>query len=305
MQFDTEALQTRLIKCCLMAGVKDFWIAEDLTNAVESALAYQAEKGILFTPKEIDQLISKMLDESGNNDIGAAFRTTVAQTFRDINVIEDYNIRKVVEQGLGLSDEELYRVSGKVHNACREIQINNAPESLLLELAKFYRSQTKELPRIAGITVKSNGNSKWIASKAEILEKLSPKTQELIKSGMIDFAGIGSFFPSVKLEIRFASLARYYNLEGIITELQLFPCFPIAVDALNEVISVIRENIPELNSELKAREMPIYLKFSDIYFFAEKYFGIKISAGEKFCREIAGTFAESLKYGVQVKIVKI
>jgi len=306
MQFDTEALQTKLIKCCLMAGVKEFWIAEDLTNAVENALSYQAEKGIFFTDKEINILISQMLNDSGNHDIGAAFRTTTEGSFSDINMTEEHSIRKSIEKGLNISNDELYRISDKVYNACRNLGINNAPENLLFELAKFYRNENKELPTIPNIIVNPGKDTKWIATRVEILDKLSAKTKELISFGMIDFSGIGSIFPSVKLEIKLSQIAKYYQIEGVITELQLFPCFPVAVDALNEIISVIRENLSKFHSDIKQNDMiPIYLKFSDIYFFAEKYFGVKLSAGERFCKELATTFAENLKDGVQIKIIKI
>ena len=305
VQFDSESLQTKLIKCCLMAGVKEFWIAEDLTNAVESALSFQAEKGVFFTNKEINLLISKMLEESGKHEIGAAFRTTIEDSVREISMSEENNIRKSIEKGLNIYNEELYRVSGNVHTACKNLQISNAPEGLLLELARFYRNQNKELPKIKNIVVKPSKDSQWLAAKQDILSRLSPNTKELIDLGLIDFSGIGTIFPSVKLEIRFSQLANYYQLEGIITELQLFPCFPIAVEALNEIISVIKENLPKLQGEIKLNDIPVYLKFSDIYFFAEKYFGVKLSVGEKFCKELAGSFAENLKYAVQVKIVRI
>lgn len=304
-QFDSEALQTKLIKCCLLAGVKDFWIAEDLTNAVESALSYQSENGVLFSEKEIDILISKMLDESGNYGIGAAFRTTLDAASRDLNISEQQSIRNIIDKALALPSEELLKVSDKVFNACNELKINNAPQSLLIELAKFYRSQNKELPQISNMIVASKRDPKRITGKSEILKNLSNKTQELIKFEMIDFAGAGSIFPSIKIDMRFNPLAKYYNLKPVITELQFFPCFPIAVDALNEVISVIRNNIPEMYPGLKASDIPIYLKFSDIYLFAEKYFSINLSAGEKFCKELAEAFAENLKYCVQIKIVKV
>lgn len=305
IQFDSEALQTKLIKCCLMAGVKDFWIAEDLTNAIESALSFQSEKGILFSQKEINKLISKMLNESGNHEIGAAFRTTLDQSLKDIDLTEYQNIKRVIAKALLISNEELIKVSDKVFTASNELKISNAPQSLLIELAKFYRGDSKELPQISRVIVSHKNDSKWITRKIEIMEKLSPKTRDLINLEMIDFAGVGSIFPSIKIDMRFNALAKYYNLEGVITELQFFPCFTIAIDALNEVISVIRDNIPKLQFNFKPSDIPIYLKFSDIYFFAEKYFAIKLSIGEKFCKELAEAFAENLKYPVQTKIVRI
>ena len=305
IQFDSEALQTKLIKCCLMAGVKDFWIAEDLANAIESALSFQSEKGVLFSQKEIDKLISKMLDESGNHEIGAAFRTTLDSSLRDIDLSEYQNIKKAIAKTLLISNDELIKVSDKVFTACSELKIINAPQSLLVELAKFYRGDSKELPQISNVVVSPKSDSKWIISKMEILEKLSPQTRDLINIEMINFAGIGSIFPSIKIDMRFNALAKYYHLDPVTTELQFFPCFPIAIDALNEVIAVIRDNIPKLQFGSKPSDIPIYLKFSDIYFFAEKYFAIKLSIGEKFCKELAEAFADNLKYPVQTKIVKI
>ncbi len=304
-QFDSEALQTKLIKCCLMAGVKDFWIAEDLTNAVESALSFQSEKGVFFSQKEIDKLISKMLYDSGNYEIGAAFNTTLDTSHRDIDSSEYQSIRKVIAKTLLMSDEELIKVSDRVFNACSELKISNAPQSLLIELAKFYRSDFKELPQFSEVTVSQKNSSKWIVQRAEILEKLTPKTQNLIYLKMIDFSGVSSIFPSIKIDIRFNALAKYYNLEPVITELEFFPCFTIAIDAINEVIEVTKETILKIQSNPGSNDIPVYLKFSDVYFFAEKYFAVNLSFGEKFCKELAEAFAENLKYPVQTKIVKI
>lgn len=305
IKFDAEILQTKLIKCCLMAGVKDFWIAEDLTNAIESALSFQSEKGVFFSQKEIDKLISKMLDESGNHEIGAAFRSTLDSSLRDVDLSEYQNIKRTISKTLLISNEELTKVSDKVFTACNELKIVNAPHSLLIELAKFYRSDSKELPQIPNVIVSPKNNSKWIINKVEIREKLSLQTRNLINLEMIDFAGVGSIFPSIKIDMRFTALAKYYNLEPVTTELQFYPCFTIAIDALNEIISVIKNNIPKLQFVSKSNDIPIYLKFSDIYFFAEKFFAIKLSIGEKFCKELAEAFAENLKYPVQIKIVRI
>lgn len=305
MQFDSEALQTKLIKCCLMAGVKDFWIAEDLTNAIESALLFQSEAGAFFSQKEIDKLISKMLDESGNHEIGAAFRTTLDSSSRNVDICDYQSIKQAIAKALLIPNEELKKVSDKVFTACNELKIFNAPHSLIVELAKFYRSDFKELPQFASITTSPKNDSRWITSKEEVLEKLTAQTQNLINLGMIDFSGVGSIFPSIKIDMRFNALAKYYKLKPIITELEFFPCFTIAIDALNEVISVIRENICKAQTASKPGNISIYLKFSDVYSFAQEYFAIKLSIGEKFCKELAEAFAENLKYPVQTKIVKI
>ncbi|HJO92859.1 MAG TPA: hypothetical protein QF753_05640 [Victivallales bacterium] len=299
--FDSEELQSKLINSCLVSGLKDFWLAEDLANAVENALAYQTDNGVTFSESEINLFLVKILEDAGYPNVASNFKSNNIILAEDVNISVE-NIYDILKNNLGLKGGDLIKLSKKVYRACDSLEIQNASLSLVIELGRYYRNKNINFSEFSKFGFTNISGSSWILSRKKILPLLDDNINDLLENNMIDISGVSSLFPSIKLSIRMEVLAEYFNLAPILTELVLFPCFDLAIHAVNEIISSIKNYILSRKEEYGIKqEIPVYLRFTDIHSFVRKYFGIVSPGGEAFCREIAVSFAENLKFPVQIK----
>ena len=302
-RFEAEELQSRLIRSCLNSGIKDYWLAEDLTNAVENALIFQSNSGIIFSESEINSFLVKILEDAGYPNVAENFCEKNKTVTGNITLSYD-TVKKLFKTQLGLSGDILTSLSERVLNACDSLAVSSASPSLLLELARHYKRFDISVPKLKILNYQNAAVTPWMLPVSEILPLLSPDTQKLIKSGLIDVAGVSRLFPSIKINLKFEILAEHYALKPIITELVLFPCFDIVINSINEIITRINRHFVLQEDKSIGKTLPIYLRFSDIYGFSKKYLGVHLPAGEKFCRDIAFMLAENLKYPDSIKGIR-
>jgi hypothetical protein len=299
--FDSEELQSKLINSCLVSGLKDFWLAEDLANAVESALVYQTDNGITFSESEINMFLVKILEDAGYPNVAANFKNNNTVLSEDVDISIE-NIYDIFKNNLGLKGSDLIKLSKKVYRACDSLEIEHSSLSLLIELGRYYRNKNINFSEFSKFGFANISGSSWILTRKKILPLLSDDTNDLLDMNMLDISGVSSLFPSIKLSIRMEVLAEHFNLIPILTELVLFPCFDLPINALNEIISSIKNYILAHKKDYGIKEeIPVYLRFTDISNFIKKYFGVTSPSGEAFCKEIAISFAENLNFPVKIK----
>lgn len=301
-QFDPEELQNKLTISCRSVGMKDFWLAEDMTNAVENALHYQSERGVTFTENEINLFVEKMLEQAGYKEVSVKFRL-LGKPENEGMLLSREAISKFLKTNLNFNDNESLVIAKKILRACGSLGIKNPPASLILELARYYKSTTSVTQKIGPTGRTAIQLSTLILQRKEILPLLSDKTNELIDYGIIDISGVSTLFPSIKIDIKFEALSKFYSLDGPLTELAFFPCFDVATAAINEIIPIVKNKL--MNHQEIRQGVPIFLRFSDIYIFCKKFFEVKFPEGESFCKELTSAFTETLKYPVQIKGLKV
>ncbi len=304
--FVPEELQAKLIDCCLASGIRDFWLAEDVSNAVENTLTYQAGKGIIFSEQEINSFLIKML-----NDIGYP---EVADVFKENNKVVDQllkvsksTINNLLKNNLGLIDSnKLKKISQQVLETTKLIGITEAAPPLLIELGRHYKQEKIKIKTLKPIEKQATRKqASWKVSRSEMISMVSDQTKDLIGKKIIDVVGISNMFTSLKIDIRLKRLAEENSLSPIITELFLLPYFNSPANCINELISKVNNSLLE-NSEFLDNhdKLPIFLRFPDIHSFAKSFMGVNLPEGEKICREIAVSFAENLDFPVFIKGVQ-
>ncbi len=303
IKFEPEELQSRLIRSCLESGIKDYWLAEDLTNAVENALKFQSESGVVFSESEINSFLTKILEDAGYPNVAENFRSKSSLITENITLSQE-SLKKLFKTQLGLKNEDSVKLTEKVLNACDSLAIETASPTLLLELARHYKKFDITIPKLQKPEIHCIKGTPWLLTVPEIIPLLSQNTQELIKSNLLEVAGISRLFPSLKISLRLEVLAKYYDLKPIITELTLFPYFDMLINGINEIITRVNRHFEVNNEGCPDKLLPTYLRFSDIYGFSRKYLGVSFPGGDKFCRDIAVMLTENLKYPVSIKGVK-
>lgn len=318
-QFDSEQLQSKIIKSCAAAGIKEFWIAEDIVNAVENALLFQAKNGISFSESQLNAFLVKILEDAGFFKVADFFKKN--NVFIDNNIkISTESIEDLLNRKLGTNDRNLTK---QLITACKRLKIKEAPSALIVELGKFYRGQIKQEPaknktktkktiiqsirlprRSVKDEAKTSGKLKqpWLLTTQEIFAFVSDDTKQLVKNGVLEISNISHLFPSLKINVNFEKLANFFNLNPILTEMTFFPYFKLPTSCIDEIIEKTLNQLKKVkNLQTLQPEIPVYLRFADVHSFSKKYFGINLPGGERFCKEIAATFVEHLKNPVRIK----
>ena len=299
--FEPEELQTRLINSCIVAGIKDFWLAEDISNAVENALSFQAENGITFSESEINSFIMKILEDTGFPNVADSFKKNNKISNETVKVTLN-TIKSLFRSRFGLNEKDVMIVSEKVLKVCEILKIRETQPQLLIELGRHYKNKEIRTPEIKTFVYKNKLVSPWILTNEDIESLLLPETTHFIDNKLINLNGVSGLFPSLKIDIMLEVLAKMYQLEPIITELLLFPCYRQPADAVNEIIKSVTGELKLRNIIPKNKELPVYLRFPDIYRFSKKFLGASYPEGEKFCWDtVAAGFVENLNYHVYVK----
>ena len=302
--FDPDELQTKLINSCIVAGIKDFWVAEDISNAVESALSFQAENGITFSESEINSFILKILEDTGLPSVADNFKKN-NKISNEVVKVSLNTIKTLFRSRFGLNEKDVLIVSEKVLTACEILKIKETQPQLIIELGRHYKNKEIKAPEIKTFIYKNKSDSPWILTNEHIESLLSPETSYFIENRLINLSGVSGLFPSIKIDIMLGVLAKMYQLEPVITELLLFPCYRQPADAVNEIIKNVTRELKIKEIIPKNKDLPVYLRFPDIYRFSRKYLGASYPESEKFCwNTVAAGFVEHLNYPVFVKGIK-
>jgi len=300
--FDPDIVQGKLVNSCISTGLKDFFIAEDIANAVENTLRYKLDSGITYSYAEINSIIVKFLEEAGYKELAYDFKLK-NNTFNDSQVELNFDsIFEMIRQKFDMKQIELSILTKNVIEACHKLAIIKTTPSLILELAAHYRAI---MLNEAEFSVKHEFSSKKrVIKNSEILPYLSDFSKMLLESNILELSGISTLYPSVKIAVRFEKLAEHYSLKPTITEMQLFPCFELPQQGINEIVTVANKYMNSNNDDFSIKELPVFIAFPDIYIFAKKYFGVIKPEKSALCRNIANSFAELFTYHVTIKGVK-
>jgi len=296
--FDPEGLQVGLSKACLAAGRRDFWLAEDIANAIENALFFHRDQGTLVSEAEIHFWATKVLEEAGYPD--------VAECFREGNQVNDDSVEVTAEQAakvlsgrLGVGSAELERLARRTCGALGKLGLTKASRALVLELAR-------ELRRLSGAAeadfklppVPNISGSPWLLSRAELLGALPPEAAALVGRKILDFRGVSRLFPSLIVDLRLRELAEEAGLKPLVTELSLYPCFKRSAVVMAEIVRLARKLAAERQP---GTELAVYLRFPDMRHFAVSFLGLSFPEGQAVCSEVAAAFASHLDFPVRIK----
>ena len=302
--FDSEELQGKLINSCITAGIKDFWLAEDIANAVESALSFQAENGITFSEAEVNSFILNILEETGYPALADNFKKGNRIAAESVAVNID-SVSSLFKTRFSLPDVDVRKIAEKVIRACDILNIDETNPQLIIELGRHYKNKEVKTPEFKPVYCNNMSNSPWIMTVEDVESLLSADTLYFVNSGFITLSGISGLFPSLKIDIKLEKLAEIFKLEPVITELLLFPCYRQPAEAVNEIIKKINEKLLSEKIISLEKKLPVYLRFIDILSFSRKYLGASSSSTNKFYLDtVAGGFVENLNYPVFVKGIK-
>lgn len=296
-EFDADELQSGIIRSCLAAGSRDLWMAEDIALSIEYALTLPANRERVFTLSEINSLVIKILEETGNPEVAEAYRRQHASVGIRVNPDRGL-ISELIQRHLGLSGNNLAAIAERVVSAAERLEIAEASPTLFVELAKLYKEELLAEHDAAIVKVSGSGKvSPWLVSSREIAARLSPATRELEEAGVIVYSGLSRMFPALKLDFRITRLVGHYHLSSPLTEMAIIPRFGAVAAAMNEIVATVNLLLQERHEPVVA-PWPVYLLVNDMSVFACTHLLSRWPEAEPCCREMLVYLREMLDFGI-------
>ncbi|OGV32259.1 MAG: hypothetical protein A2020_14680 [Lentisphaerae bacterium GWF2_45_14] len=264
--FESEELQSRIIKSCLSAGIRDLWIAEDIVLALEYALNSSAGNKKEFALSEVNSLVIKILQMTGYPSVAEKFSTENVSSELEISP-EKGIVAELLKKHLGLEGETLESISRIVTADLEKLKINKAPPLFFVELAKveLKRLSSWEVPE-AIVELKNLAKSVRI-SKDAVMSALTEKTKMLITEEVLTLHGISGIFPSLKIDFRIVKFLEGANLRLPLTELSVLPRFHELAAPLNEIYTAANGLVQKANSgqaQSIEKQLPVYFTVQDM-----------------------------------------
>lgn len=272
--FEIEELQSRIIKSCLAAGIRDVWIAEDISLSIEYALSQNNETSSVFTLSDLNFIVVKILEETGYPE--------VAENFKLQNDIEDEIVKvsrdivvDVVKNNLGLTGVALEDVAKETKIALDKIGAVDVSPMLILELAKFYKNKSYAVEEMHRISVSGSvEGDTWRVPVSEIISNLATDTRLFLEKGVVQVVGVSPLYPAIKIDIKITKFATLLGLEFPLTEMAIIPHFFSLAHHINVIIETVDTLFSEITRGTEAElstPLPIYLNVRDMSQFAEKW----------------------------------
>ncbi len=294
VEFDSDELQSGIIRSCLAAGSRDVWIAEDIALSIEYALTIPANRDRTFTVSDVNSLVIKVLEETGYPEVAEEYRrhnSTVG-----VMVSAEYDlIGELISRHLGLSGNRLTDVADQVLEAAEKLEIEEASPALFVELAKMFKERLTVEEEVGIIQLPTMGkHSPWQLGKNDIYTALTPPTLKLADEKIINFSGVSQLFPALKIDFKITRFIKLLNLESPLTEMAVIPFFHTVAAAINDIYAAVLSLHCRLGE--KQAELPVYLNVNDMSRFACKNLFSSWPDAEAGCREMIAYLEEMLDF---------
>lgn len=290
--FDAEEIEARIIKSCLSAGIREAWIAEDISLAVEFSLEKLGAAERFFALSEINATVVKVLQETGYPEVAEKFMGENALSELELTV-NNKNISDLLSAHLGLNGSALEILSAELLQVFSKLGIHSAAPALFLEMARHYRKASFSIPeKITLPKISSNKKSPLLISRDDIRLLLSDTAADFLDKGILSFNGVSRLFPSLKIDLKMQLLMRGADLTPPVTELSVLPLLSKLAEAANEIMKRVSEEYKKLSRDNK--DLPFYLFVDDMSLFAKDWLSYDWPDGKAACMEMIEYFEQML-----------
>ncbi len=284
--FESDKLQSKIIRSFMLAGVRDIWLAEDITLAVEYALEQDSREDKVFAVSEINSTVIKILEDSGFPEAAESYRRGNPCAEVTLNA-ETATVAGLINRHLGLNGKSLDTLAAKVMQAAGKLDIGAASPALYIELAKHFKSEFMPVDRLPQVIIsKSQKASPWVVSLKELTDRMSSPSRSLVHDKIISLSGVSRLFPAIKVIFRISGLVETHHLESPLTEMTMVPHFHTIAQALNESISATQSIFKAKGEALPEKGLPVILTVPDMSSFAQNNLEASWPQASADCREM-------------------
>ena len=301
VDFEADTLQAKIIKSCIASGVRDIWIAEDISLSIEYALTSEENKKRVFSISDVNTLVIKILEGTGYPEVAETFQKSNSNT--DVKISADHDlVSELISRHLGLSDSRLKETTESVIQSMELLHIEEAAPALFIELAKAIRVRNATGTDIKPITVReTKNNPSWLLKRQTIIENLDAATIELINNRIIQIASISRLFPAIKIDFKINLFADFLELDIPLTEMVMITHFSQIADAVNDIIA---SSIELYKNDGNKEKLPVYINITDMSSFAGKKLLSRWPEAAPCCRDMLSFLEEMINFDIFKIILK-
>lgn len=248
VSLDLEAVRSEIRACCAQVGLRDGWLADQITLALEDYfLAGQHEQTSCPTREEIDHLICRLLVATGYAEVAGEFgrrRSVTLVDAADLAALpcSEARVQELLAKRLPLPAETVVALGTRVLEKLGDLGFARVTDTLVLEIA----GQLVREPAAGIIAVES---SPWLLPPGFWQGLLVGEPARLCRQEILQPLPVSRLLPAVRLVLELRHLAASAHTLPV-TELQFWPRLHRATKAARRVLLLTREQV--------ARSLPCY-----------------------------------------------
>ena len=284
--FESDELQARIIKSCLSAGMRDLWIAEDITLSIEYALKTSKKENKEYTLSDINSIVLRILEETGYANVAEKFRLENSSSELEISP-DPKLLSELTKRHLGLYGAKLDDVVKQLIKDAALLKIEKASPVFFVELAKIHKQKLLSMNDIKPVAASGAARKDtWHIARSDILEGISGKSHKLIDARVINITGVSRLFPAIKIDFSLMQFAELLELKKPLTEMAVIPHFCIPADAMNDIVTAAEKLYRNLlRIKGSPEKLPVYLSI-DASSFASEYLDCCWPEGKDTCEDM-------------------
>ena len=268
--FDPRELRDELARCFLGAGLEEScYLASDIALAVEYALEHAGRPGGVFSRAELDDMVVRILENTGYGEVSALYRHGAPGTCRTVVSADPEHIGLVLKRHFAGSAEHLKQLAEQVAAALAVLHAAEASPELMVELARHYDALSPETPLPVPESAARRLDDHFILTPQEVQTGF-PGGVPGLGEGVCRLHGVGRLFPSVRIAFFLTRFARSLSWEPPVLEMMIQPELAAAGRALDtargRILAMYREVVGKPDADL-----PFYLAIPDMDDFIAGY----------------------------------
>lgn len=299
--FELDELQSRIIKSCLAAGIRDVWIAEDISLSIEYALIQDKDASRVFTLADINYIVVKILEETGYPEVAEKFRLQNDLEDETVKVSNDIVV-DIIKNNLGLVGKALENVAQETKDALTSLNAADVSPALIIELAKHYKNKSSAVNEMRNISVTGSAEGEsWRVPVNEIMARLETDTKPFFDSGVLQVAGVSPLYPAVKIDLMITKFASQLGLESPLTEMAVIPHFFSLAHHINVTVAAVDQLFDDITRGTEAARtepLPIYINVRDMSVFAKDWMHSLWPDAHECCEDMLYYLERDLERGV-------
>lgn len=270
--FDPRELRDELVRCFLGAGLEEScYLASDITLAVEYALEHADRPGGVFSRAELDDMVVRILENTGYGEVSALFRRGAPDSRRTVCAADPASVGMVLKRYFAGSAEHLTQLAQQVAAALAALHAQEASPELMVELARHYDavSPSAPVPVPVAAAAPRRTDEHFILTAQEIRTAFSDGVPGLAPE-VCRLHGVGRLFPSIRIAFFLTRFAQSLCWEPPVLEMMIQPELCAAGRALEQargrMLGMYREVVGKPDADL-----PFYLSLPDMDDFIAGY----------------------------------
>lgn len=241
VSLDAAGVCTEIRACCVVAGMQDAWLADQMEMALDDFFMARAERSEDDPParEEVDALVARLLLAAGYRDVAAEYgrrRHVRCLAVADSAPWDAARIRRLLGQSHALPEAAIEALAGQVGEKLEALALRQVSDRLITELAgHLVDLHAPPGPAIPGLLPP---DSPWLLPADFWKNTVSGPARSLCVAGVLQPLAVTRLLPVPFVVLNLARLAESAS-GGPLTEMVLWSELQTATRAAHQVLAAM------------------------------------------------------------------